>query len=103
MSNIKEKNNEEITSSILKKYENHPSVVKIKKNKSENSNFRFQEIDEDEIKNLFHKINIKKSTGEDQIPPKLVKLASKHLLKPVTNADSAPSLRRRRTCFLSEK
>ena len=86
LSNIKEKNNEEIISSILKKYENHPSVAKIKKNKNENSNFRFHEIDEDEIKNLFHKINIKKSTGEDQIPPKLVKLASKHLLKPVTNA-----------------
>ena len=86
LSNIKEKNNEEIISSILKKYENHPSVAKIKKNKNENSNFRFHEVYEDEIKNLFHKINIKKSTGEDQIPPKLVKLASKHLLKPVTNA-----------------
>ena len=86
LSNIKEKNNEEIISSILKKYENHPSVAKIKKNKNENSNFRFHEIEEDEIKNLFHKINIKKSTGEDQIPPKLVKLSSKHLLKPVTNA-----------------
>ena len=35
---------------------------------------------------LFKELNINTSTGEDKIPPKLVKLASQNLVQPLTNA-----------------
>ena len=35
---------------------------------------------------LFKELNINTSTGEDKIPPKLVKLASQYLVQPLTNA-----------------
>ena len=43
-------------------------------------------IEEKDIKNIFHEINPKKSTGVDQIPPKLVKLSSDYLIAPITKA-----------------
>ena len=39
-------------------------------------------MQEKEIKSIFQGINPKKSTGEDLIPPKLVKIASNVLIKP---------------------
>ena len=81
LSNLTDKHNREIITDILRKYENHPSIVEIKNNKNATNSFQFHEINENEIKSLFRKIDIKKSTGEDQIPPKLVKLASEYLVK----------------------
>ena len=49
------------------------------------ANFQFKEIDEEEITKSFKKINTKASAGEDKIPPKLAKLASKHLVTPLKN------------------
>ena len=48
--------------------------------------FVFKNVDEPEIKNLLSQMDVNVSTGEDKIPPKLVKLAKKYLVKPLTKA-----------------
>ena len=46
----------------------------------------FKEINEKDIEKAFLEVNTKASAGEDKIPAKLAKLASKHLVKPLKNA-----------------
>ena len=71
---------------IIKTYQDHPSIAKIKdRNENDAANFQFKEIDEEEITKYFKKNNTKASAGEDKIPPKLAKLASKHLVTPLKN------------------
>ena len=83
----KEVNDIEVLSSIITKYKNHPSIIEIIKNKNcGDGKFSFCEIEQTEIKNLLLNLNANKSTGEDQIPPKLIKLSSEYLSKPLTDA-----------------
>ena len=70
---------------IIKKYENHPSILEIKKHTTSDV-FSFKEIDENDLKRLFKEIKTDTSTGEDKIPPKLLKLAGQYLVKPLTMA-----------------
>ena len=76
---------------ILKKYENHPSILEIRKqsilaNKDNPQVFSFKEVNETEILKLIKEMKIDTSTGMDKIPPKLIKLAAPYLVKPLTNA-----------------
>ena len=48
--------------------------------------FKFIEINEEDIENVFREINVNASPGEDKIPPKLVKLARRYLVKPLKEA-----------------
>ena len=64
---------------IVNSYKNHPSIIKIKQvvngsNVSDSERFSFKTIDESEIKDLLKNLDIKKASGIDTIPPKLVKL-----------------------------
>ena len=62
-----------VLSSIITKYKNHPSIIEIIKNKNcGDGKFSFCEIEQTGIKN--------------QIPPKLIKLFSEYLFKPLTDA-----------------
>ena len=79
-------NKKEIVENIVKNFENHPSIIKIKETNTNTDLFHFKEIEENDIKKLFLGINTKTSTGEDKIPTKLAKLARNHLLKPLKNA-----------------
>ncbi len=72
---------------ILDKYKNHPSVLAIIQNPEQVLNtFSFHEIGNQEIMELLKSLDGKKSTGEDQIPPKLVSLASNELSVALTMA-----------------
>ena len=55
--------------------------------------FKFIEINEEDIENVFREININASPGEDKIPPKLAKLARKYLVKPLKEAINSGILR----------
>ena len=73
-----------LINNIIKKFNDHPSIIKMK---NENSDiFLFQEINESDIIKIFNELNTNKSTGEDKIPTKLVKLAKDHLVKPLKEA-----------------
>ena len=72
---------------ITEAYKNHPSVAKIKeiieKNTTKRS-FKFDSVTKPYITTLLKNIDIKKATGVDRIPPKLVKLSANILSEPLT-------------------
>ena len=74
----------EIIMKIIDSYKNHPSILEINKNVSFETRFAFSEITNEYVKTLFNKINIKKSTGADNLPPKITKLCTDILSKPTT-------------------
>ena len=66
---------------IVNSYKNHPSIIKIKQvvnrsNASDSERFSFKTVNESEIKDLLKNLGIKKASGIDTIPPKLVKLSA---------------------------
>ena len=69
---------------IIKKYQEHPSIVEIKKHATSDT-FCFKEVScENEVMKLFGEVKSNTSTGYDKILPKLFKLASQYLSKPLT-------------------
>ena len=65
---------------IVNSYRNHPTIIKIKQvvNGSyvcNSERFSFQTVNETKIKDLLKNLDIKKASGIDTIPPKLVKLS----------------------------
>ena len=76
---------------IVNSYKNHPSIIKIKQvvngsNVSDSERFSFKTINESEIKDLLKNLDIKKASGIDTIPPKLVKLSADFLTPLLTKA-----------------
>ena len=72
---------------ILDKYKNHPSVLAIIQSPEQVlATFTFEEIGSHEVAKLLKFLDGKKSTGVDQIPPKLVSLAANELTNTLTTA-----------------
>ena len=65
-------------------YANHPSIIEIKKVTKNERTFSFKEVEEEEILELFKNIDLKNSTVEDKLPPKLVKCAASRIYKCLT-------------------
>ena len=61
---------------IIKKFENHPNIVEIKKNINIVEKFTIKEAMVADINTLLKSVNTKKATGPDYMPPKLVKLSA---------------------------
>ena len=61
---------------IIKKYEKHQSILEIRKNLKMTENLKISKAEVSDINKLLKNINIKKATGPDVIPPKLVKLSA---------------------------
>ena len=71
---------------ILEKYKDHPSVLAIREGSDTSNSFSFHEVQHHEVWALLRSLDGKRSTGEDQIPPKLVHLAADELTAPLTFA-----------------
>ena len=72
---------------ITEAYKNHPNVAKIKeiiKKNTTKRSFKFDSVTKPYITTLLKNIDIKKATGVDRIPPKLVKLSANILSEPLT-------------------
>ena len=83
-------NKNEVLSTILDKYRNHPSIVKILKNRnSQSSSISIpssswgSNITTKEINTILKSLDSKKAPGIDKTPTKLVKLASDILAEPL--------------------
>ena len=61
---------------IIKHYENHPSICKIKNNQNKNKTFEFPEAKVEDIKKIIKSLNLKKATGPDSIPIKVIMSAN---------------------------
>ena len=79
-------NDSDVIDRIIKSYQNHPSVLKIKnKFGSDLNSFDFQQITS-EVKKLLKEIDIKKAVGVDTIPPKLIQVGADIIAEPLTQA-----------------
>ena len=76
--------NKEVIHNIIEVYKDHPSILAIKDNFSCQELFSFSEVTEGEILNLLNNLNIKKSTGDDNISSKFLKLSANILNIPLT-------------------
>ena len=77
----------EIVQKIIEKYKDHPSIAAIKQHSDQFfESFSLQEVGTYDVWQLLRAIDCKKSTGEDQIPPRLLSLAGNDLALPLTNA-----------------
>ena len=82
-------NDSDVIDRIIKSYQNHPSVLKIKnKFGSDLNSFDFQQITTSEVKKLLKEIDIKKAAGVDTIPPKLIKIGADIIAEPLTQASN---------------
>ena len=63
---------------------NHPIITEVKKVTKNEAAFSFKEVAEEEILKLLQNIDVKKSTGEDKLLPKLVKCAASYIYKSFT-------------------
>ena len=80
--------NRQIVCWILDKYKNHPSVLAIIQSPEQVlATFTFEEIGSHEVAQPLKSLDVKKSTGEDQIPPKLVSLAANELTNTLTTGN----------------
>ena len=79
------KSDEETVNKILKHYENHPSVSKIKRNQNETLNFDFPTAEVENINKIIKSLNPRKGTGPDGIPVKILKIARNVIDSHLTN------------------
>ena len=77
----------DIVQEIVEKYKDHPSIVAIEHYSNHFFEpFSFQEVEIFDVWQLLRAVDCRKSTGEDQIPPRLLSLAGNELALPLTNA-----------------
>ena len=62
---------------ILRHYENHPSIIEAKKLATTNESFIFLKAKIEDINKIINSLDLKKGTGTDGIPNKIIKTASK--------------------------
>ena len=77
-----------ILHSVIDRYKNHPSILKIKsevssKSCSDSDFSRNILVTSDEVEKILKSLNPKKAAGTDRLPIKLIKLASEFLSKPL--------------------
>ena len=74
------------TEEAILAHDDHPSVIKIRDAYGENAHsFNFEMVSHDCISKMLRMINIRKATGYDNIPAKLLRLAQNELTYPITN------------------
>ena len=74
------------TEGAILAHDDNPSVIKIRDAYGENAySFNFEMVSHDCISKKLGMINVKKATGYDNIPAKLLRLAQNELTYPITN------------------
>ena len=71
-----------VINEILQHYSNHPSILKIQENFDSSQTvgqFQFNNITTSEVYKLLKNLNVKKASGTDKVPPKLVKMSAEVL------------------------
>ena len=81
---------------IVKAYDTHESIVKVRSQINKDSCFSFEEANQTQIYKLLNDTDTKKATGYDSIPPKMLKISASELCKPITNIIN---LSIRESCF----
>ena len=69
-------NDTDYVNKIIKKYENHPSIIQIKNKFCSTQKFNIPKAEVVDINSILKRTNEKKAIGPDTIPPKLVKMSA---------------------------
>lgn len=69
---------------VLEKHGNHASITKIKQNVSSNSHFSFCHTNENDVLEALKNIDVKKATGYDNLPPRIIKYSISYLVPVLT-------------------
>ena len=66
---------------------NHPSILAIQENSPEEgySSFNFKPVDQELVMKTINKLNTKKATGVDNLPPKILQVAAEAISAPLSN------------------
>ena len=78
-----------VINEIVQHYSNHPSILKIRENFDNSQTveqFQFNSVTTSEVYKLLKNINVKKATGTDKIPPKLVRISAEVLSQLLADA-----------------
>ena len=70
---------------IIKAYHSHENIVKIRSHINCDIFFSFEKTNEHEIYKSLHDTDVKKATGYDGIPTKMLKISAHELCKPITD------------------
>ena len=76
--------NKKVVANIVEHYKDHPSIKSIKENCNIDCTFSFQEVSSDDIFRHLNNLDARKAIGDDNIPPKILKLAAGVLSSPLT-------------------
>ena len=71
--------------SIIRKYQTRPSILNIKSKKTIKNTFGIPAATSEQINKTIKKLNAKKATGPDKIPPKIVRLSANIIDSHLTN------------------
>ena len=79
-------NDKSTVDTIIKTYEHHPSIKRIKEHiQKENNDFNIKAASVGQINKIIKGLNRKKATGSDKIPVKIVKLEASVINSYLTN------------------
>ena len=81
---ISDKLSDDPLANAIRKYENHPSIIKIKSSVETTQLFDFNFVSSDDISKIINSLDPTKKTS-DAIPTKIVKLANKQICKDLVN------------------
>ena len=68
--------NYDVLISLIAKYDKHPSITAIKAVPREHGTFEFKHVDINQVYGILVNMNVKKATGYDGIPCKLLKIGA---------------------------
>ena len=77
--------NEDFVDKMVKKFENHPSILKIKENVKTDENFQFRDVTEEETFKQIISLDPSKACMKDDIPTKVLLGTGDIISSPLTN------------------
>ena len=81
---VKDKSSDDLLVNTIRKYENHPSIIKIKPSVERTQLFDFNFVSSDDISKIINLLDPTKRTS-GAIPAKIVKLVNKQICKDLAN------------------
>lgn len=79
-------NDENFLQNIIEKHKDHESINAIRKNVIHGKTFSFKPVSVDYVKKILSSLKANKSTGYDNIPPRMVKLCAEELSVTITES-----------------